>query len=78
MVEKDNCFYKVTLTKGKLTKHERWGYFTWKLVLQEVKENYKQGCDAVELEMITEEQFNNADNSPPTDKELRLWYNDNV
>jgi hypothetical protein len=43
-----------------------------------VKENYKQGCDAVELEIITEEEFNKADNSPPTDKELKQWYNDNV
>jgi hypothetical protein len=75
MVKENNCFYKVTLTKGKLTKHERWGYYTWKFVLQEIKENYKQGCDAVVLEMITEKQFNKADNSPLTDKELKEWYN---
>jgi hypothetical protein len=31
---------------------------TWKDVLKEVKKHYKDGADAVELEMITEEEFN--------------------
>ena len=65
---KRDCFYKLTITKetpikndfylGK--KEDKWyvGYFSWKEVLQNVNEWYERGADAVELEMITEDEFN--------------------
>ena len=38
---------------------EEYGYgLPWKDVQQEVEKHYKGGADAVELEMITEEEFN--------------------
>jgi hypothetical protein len=41
------------------------------MVMKDVKELYKEGADAVELEMITEKQFNNALNPNLTDKEIK-------
>ena len=52
-----NCYYRCFVTTG--TKTIEWGYgLPWKDVLKEVKQHYKDGADAVELEMITEEEFN--------------------
>jgi len=34
-----------------------WGYFPWSWVLKDVKQLYRDGADAVELEMITQEEF---------------------
>ena len=56
---KFDCFYKVKITKGKKTKIERWGYYPYSMVRKDVKKLYKEGADAVELEMITEKQFTN-------------------
>ena len=68
---KFDCFYKVKITRGKKTKIERWGYYPYNMVMKDVKELYKEGADAVELEMITEKQFNNAPNPNLTDKEIK-------
>ena len=68
---KFDCFYKVKITKGKKTKIERWGYYPYSMVMKDVKELYKEGADAVEFEMITEKQFNNAPNPNLTDKEIK-------
>ena len=51
------CYYKCFVTKKNKT--EEYGYgLPWKDVIAEVKQHYKDGADAVELEMITEEEFN--------------------
>jgi len=51
------CYYKCFVTKNNKT--EEYGYgLPWKDVLKEVKQHYKDGADAVELEMITKEEFN--------------------
>ena len=51
------CYYRCFVTKENKT--EEYGYgLTWKDVRQEVYKHYKHGADAVELEMITKEEFN--------------------
>jgi len=52
-----DCFYKVKVTKNNKTEIYHWGYFPYKMVLDDVKQLYKDGADAVELEMITKENF---------------------
>ena len=38
---------------------EEYGYgLPYKDIMKEVKRHYREGADAVELEMITEEEFN--------------------
>ena len=62
---KFDCFYKVTVTTcvpESINFFEdeeiyHWGYYPYSLVIKEVKELYKEGADAVELEMITQEEF---------------------
>jgi hypothetical protein len=63
---KKDCFYRVRVTKIKFDgsyyfpkRTDTWwiGRFTWKQVLAYVKEWYERGADAVELKMITEEEF---------------------
>jgi len=68
---KFDCFYKVTVTKGKKEELWHWGYYPYNMVMKDVKKLYKEGADAVELEMITEKQFNNAPNPNLTDKEIK-------
>ena len=63
----DECFYKLMITKDKPVpgsyyfekKSDVWhvGYFPYKEVLKEVEAWYERGADAVEMEMITQEQF---------------------
>ena len=51
------CYYRCFVTKNNKT--EEYGYgLPWREVVQHVEEHYSDGADAVELEMITEEQFN--------------------
>ena len=51
------CYYRCWVTRDNKT--EEYGYgLPWKDVLKEVKQLYKDGADAVELEMITAEEFN--------------------
>ena len=54
---KFDCFYKVKITREKRTLTERWGYYPYSMVMKDVKKLYKEGADAVELEMITQEEF---------------------
>ena len=64
---KHDCFYEVTITKLKPIKNDfyfskredKWyvGYFDWPDVLQYVEEWYERGADAVELKMISQNQF---------------------
>ena len=53
----NDCFYKVKVTKDNKTETYHWGYFPYSMVLQDVKKLYKEGADAVELEMITKKKF---------------------
>ena len=52
-----DCFYKVKVTQDGKTETYYWGYFPYSWVLKDVKSLYKQGADAVILEMITQKQF---------------------
>ena len=52
-----DCFYKVKVTENNKAEIYHWGYFPYKMVLDDVKQLYKDGADAVELEMITKENF---------------------
>ena len=62
---KRDCFYKVTVTTcvpDSINMFEdeevyHWGYFPYSMVLKDVRQLYKDGADAVVLEMITQEQF---------------------
>ena len=51
------CYYKCLVTKNNKTKEYGYG-LPWKDVRKEVQKHYNEGADAVELEMITEEEFN--------------------
>ena len=52
------CYYICRVTHSS-SFEEEYGYgLPWKDVLKEVKQHYENGADAVELEMITEEEFN--------------------
>ena len=51
------CYYRCWVTKNNKT--EEYGYgLTWNDVRKEVNKHYEDGADAVELEMITKEEFN--------------------
>jgi len=52
-----DSFYKVKITKDNKTKIYHWGYFPYKMVLDDINQAYKDGADAVELEMISKEKF---------------------
>ena len=62
---KFDCFYKVTVTTcvpesiNLFEDEEIWhlGYYPYIEVLKDVEQHYKDGADAVELEMITQEEF---------------------
>jgi len=62
---KFDCFYKVTVTTcvpesiNLFEDEEIWhlGYYPYIEVLKEVEQHYKDGADAVELEIITQEEF---------------------
>ena len=62
---KFDCFYKVTVTTcvpesiNFFEDEEIWhlGYYPYIEVLKDVEQHYKDGADAVELEMITQEEF---------------------
>tara|TARA_B100000524_G_C23538745_1_gene330482 strand:+ start:474 stop:665 length:192 start_codon:yes stop_codon:yes gene_type:complete len=53
------CYYRCFVTKNGKT--EEYGYgLPWNWVRKEVNKHYDDGADAVELEMITEEEFNDG------------------
>ena len=53
----NDCFYKVKVTQDNKTETYHWGYFPYSWVMKDVKQLYRNGADAVVLEMITQEQF---------------------
>lgn len=69
---KDTCFYKMTVTveccpyNGLFPRPEFTWYLAmpWRDVLSKVKWYYQEGADAVELEMITQEEFENVPDDP--------------
>ena len=51
--------YKVIITKK--NKEEVWHYsMPYKMIMKEVRQLYKDGADAVEMEMITQEEFDDT------------------
>ena len=54
---KFDCFYKVKVTQNGKTEVWHWGYFPYNMVLKDIKTLYKEGADAVILEMITQKKF---------------------
>ena len=53
------CYYRCFVTKNNKT--EEYGYgLPWNDVRKEVDKHYNDGDDAVELEMITKEEFDEA------------------
>lgn len=53
------CYYRCFVTKNNIT--EEYGYgLPWHWVRKEVQQHYKDGADAVELEMITKEEFDDG------------------
>ena len=53
------CYYKCWVTKNNRTKEYGYG-LPYKDVLKEVKQHYKDGADAVEMEMITKQEFDDS------------------
>ena len=51
------CYYRCFVTKRNKTVEYGYG-LPWRDVLKAVEAHYSEGADAVELEMITEEEFN--------------------
>ena len=62
---KRDCFYKVTVIKHVPNSINmfvdedvyHWGYFPYSWVMKDVRQLYKDGADAVLLEMITQVEF---------------------
>ena len=54
---KFDCFYKVKITQNGKTEIWHRGYFPYNQVQKEIKTLYKDGADAVELEMISQKHF---------------------
>ena len=51
------CYYICMVTKD--NKDAEYGYgLPYKDIMEAVEQHYKEGADAVVMEMITEEQFN--------------------
>ena len=51
------CYYRCFVTKSNKT--EEYGYgLPWRDVLKAVEQHYEDGADSVELEMISEKEFN--------------------
>ena len=79
---KFDCFYEVTVIKrvpesiNFFEDEEIWylGYYPYNMVLEEVKQFYEDGADAVKLKKITEKQFNNAPNPNLTNEELKEMF----
>ena len=69
---KDICFYEMTVTvelcpyNWTFPRPEFTWYLAmpWKDVLKRVKWYYEEGADAVELRMITQEEFENVPDDP--------------
>ncbi len=55
-----NCFYKVRVTQDNKTETVYWGRFPYAQVTKDVEQLYSNGAEAVELEQITEAEFEKA------------------
>jgi len=54
---KHDCFYRVTVTQDDIETDHYWGRFPYAHVIKDVAQLYRDGAEAVELEMINEEEF---------------------
>ena len=70
----ERLYYKLTVTKlkpdgswyfHKKTDHWYIGGFTFRQAMKHVQEWYDRGADAVEMELLTREQFDRVPNPTP-------------
>ena len=54
----DEVFYKITVTQNNKEDILYYGYMFYQTVIEDVELLYEEGADAVEMEMITEQEFN--------------------
>ena len=57
---KYDCFYRVTVTQNNRETDHYWGRFPYAQVTKDVAQLYSDGAEAVELEQITEAEFEKA------------------
>ena len=57
---KHDCFYRVTVTQNNRETDHYWGRFPYAQVTKDVAQLYQNGAEAVELEQITEAEFEKA------------------
>jgi len=57
-------FYKLTITRNNKEEEMYYGYLSYDQIICDVDILYEDGADAVEMEMITEKEF---------EKELAYW-----
>lgn len=55
-------YYKVTVTKNKLSAIEYWYYISYKVMMDDVERLYSSGVDAIELEEITRKEYEKNNN----------------
>jgi len=54
----DEVFYKIIVTQNNEEDILYYGYMFYQTVMEDVELLYEDGADAVEMEMITEQEFN--------------------
>ena len=57
---KHDCFYRVTVTQDGRETDQYWGRFPYAQVTKDVAQLSSHGAEAVELEQITEAEFEKA------------------
>jgi len=57
-------FYKITITQNNKEEILYYGYLSYDQITADVDLLYEEGADAIEMEMITEKEF---------EKELACW-----
>ncbi len=50
-------FYKITITQNDKEEVLHYGYLSYDQIMADVDLLYEEGADAVEMEMITEKEF---------------------
>jgi len=53
----EECFYKVKVTQDSKQEVYHFGYMPYREIMIDVEKFYSEGADAVEMEMITQAQF---------------------
>lgn len=53
----EECFYKITVTQDSTQEVYHFGYMPYTEIMIDVEKFYSEGADAVEMEMISQSQF---------------------